>query len=55
MKIIIIGGVAAGATAATNIRRKSEDAEIILLEKDRDTSFKNCEIPYFLSYMVEDS
>lgn len=55
MKIIIIGGVAAGATAATNIRRKSEDAEIILLEKGRDTSFKNCEIPYFLSYMVEDS
>lgn len=55
MKIVIIGGVAAGATAATNIRKLSEDAEIILLEKDRDTSFKNCEIPYYLSHMVEDS
>lgn len=55
MKILIIGGVAAGATAATNIRRKDKDAEIILLEKGRDTSFKNCEIPYYLSYMVEKS
>lgn len=54
MKILIIGGVAAGATAATNIRRLDENAEIILLEKGIDTSFKNCEIPYYLSYMVED-
>lgn len=55
MKILIIGGVAAGATAGTNIRKKDKDAEIILLEKGRDTSFKNCEIPYYLSYMVEES
>ena len=52
MKIIIIGGVAAGATCATNIRKISDENEIILLEKGRDTSFKNCEIPYYLSYMV---
>lgn len=54
MKIIIIGGVAAGATCATNIRKISDEDQIILLEKGRDTSFKNCEIPYYLSYMVED-
>lgn len=55
MKILIIGAVAAGATLATNLRKLSEECEIILLEKGRDTSFKNCEIPYFLSHMVEDS
>ncbi|NVF11193.1 FAD-dependent oxidoreductase [Anaerococcus sp. AGMB00486] len=55
MKIVIIGAVAAGATAATNIRKISKDSEIILLEKGRDTSFKNCEIPYYLSEMVKDS
>lgn len=54
MKIVIIGGVAAGATCATNLRKLSDENEIILLEKGRDTSFKNCEIPYYLSYMVED-
>lgn len=54
MKILIIGGVAAGATCATNLRKLSDKNEIILIEKGRDTSFKNCEIPYYLSYMVED-
>ena len=54
MKILIIGGVAAGATCATNLRKLSDENEIILIEKGRDTSFKNCEIPYYLSYMVED-
>ncbi|KWZ92643.1 pyridine nucleotide-disulfide oxidoreductase [Anaerococcus hydrogenalis] len=54
MKILIIGGVAAGATCATNLRKLSDENEIILIEKGRDTSFKNCEIPYYLSYIVED-
>lgn len=54
MKILIIGGVAAGATCSTNLRKLSDENEIILIEKGRDTSFKNCEIPYYLSYMVED-
>ncbi|MDU2828904.1 MAG: FAD-dependent oxidoreductase [Anaerococcus sp.] len=53
MKILIIGGVAAGATCATNLRKLSDENEIILIEKGRDTSFKNCEIPYYLSYMVD--
>ena len=54
MKILIIGGVAAGATVATNLKRLSKENEIIIFEKGRDTSFKNCEIPYYLSYMVDD-
>lgn len=54
MKILIIGGVASGATCATNLRKLSDEDEIILIEKGRDTSFKNCEIPYYLSYMVDD-
>ena len=53
MKILIIGGVAAGATCATNLRKLSDENEIILIERGRDTSFKNCEIPYYLSYIVE--
>ncbi|MDU3153943.1 MAG: hypothetical protein E6706_06970 [Anaerococcus hydrogenalis] len=39
MKIVIIGAVAAGATCATNLRKLSDENEIILLEKGRDTSF----------------
>lgn len=55
MKIVIIGGVAAGATFATNLRRLSENAEIVMFEKGRDVSFKNCEIPYYLSGHIDDS
>lgn len=55
MKVVIIGGVAAGATFATNFRRLNEEAEIIIFEKDRDVSYRNCEIPYYLSGMIDDS
>jgi NADPH-dependent 2,4-dienoyl-CoA reductase/sulfur reductase-like enzyme/rhodanese-related sulfurtransferase len=47
-KIIIIGGVAAGATAAAKVRRISPDAEIIMLEAGPDISFANCGLPYFI-------
>ncbi len=48
-RIVIIGGVAAGATAAARARRLDETAEIILLEKGPYVSFANCGLPYFLS------
>lgn len=48
-RIIIIGGVAAGATAAARARRLDEHAEIILLERGPYVSFANCGLPYFLS------
>jgi NADPH-dependent 2,4-dienoyl-CoA reductase/sulfur reductase-like enzyme/rhodanese-related sulfurtransferase len=47
-KIVIIGGVAAGATAAAKARRISETAEIIMLEAGPDISFANCGLPYYI-------
>ncbi|HAS73865.1 MAG TPA: CoA-disulfide reductase [Clostridiales bacterium UBA8960] len=47
-KIVIIGGVAAGATAAAKVRRLSADAEITILEAGADISFANCRLPYFI-------
>jgi len=47
-KIIIIGGVAAGATAAAKVRRISADAQITLLEAGPDISFANCGLPYYI-------
>lgn len=47
-KILIIGGVAAGATAAARARRLDGDANITLLEAGDDVSFANCGLPYFL-------
>jgi NADPH-dependent 2,4-dienoyl-CoA reductase/sulfur reductase-like enzyme/rhodanese-related sulfurtransferase len=48
MKLLIVGGVAGGASAAARARRLSEDAEIILFERGPDVSFANCGLPYFL-------
>lgn len=47
-KIVIIGGVAAGATAAAKARRLSADAEITILEAGPDISFANCGLPYYI-------
>lgn len=47
-KIVIVGGVAAGATAAAKVRRLSPDADITLLEAGPDISFANCGLPYFI-------
>jgi len=47
-KIIIIGGVAAGATAAAKARRLSSDAQITILEAGADISFANCGLPYYI-------
>ena len=48
MKLIIVGGVAGGASAAARARRLSEDAEIILFERGPDVSFANCGLPYYV-------
>ncbi|MDP4208244.1 MAG: FAD-dependent oxidoreductase [Bacteroidota bacterium] len=47
-KIIIIGGVAAGATAAAKVRRISASAQIIMIEAGPDISFANCGLPYYI-------
>ncbi len=54
MKIIIIGGVAGGATAATRLRRLSEENEIIIFEKGEYVSFANCGLPYHIGGTIDD-
>ena len=49
MKVIIVGGVAGGMSAATRLRRLMEDAEIIVFEKGPFVSFANCGLPYHIS------
>ena len=54
MKIIIIGGVAGGATTAARIRRVDETAEIVLLEKGKHISYANCGLPYYIGGVIEE-
>ena len=54
MKIIIIGGVAGGATTAARIRRVDETAEIILLEKGKHISYANCGLSYYIGGVIEE-
>ncbi len=54
MKIIVIGGVAGGATTAARIRRMDETAEIVLLEKGKYISYANCGLPYYIGGTIED-
>lgn len=54
MKIIIIGGVAGGATAATRIRRLNETAQITIYEKSGYISYANCGLPYYLGGVIKD-
>ena len=48
MKVVIVGGVAGGATTATRLRRLNEKAEIILVERGNFISFANCGLPYYI-------
>ncbi|SHH82828.1 NADPH-dependent 2,4-dienoyl-CoA reductase, sulfur reductase [Caloranaerobacter azorensis DSM 13643] len=54
-KILIVGGVAGGASAAARLRRLSEEDQIIMFEKGSHVSFSNCCLPYHLSGVVEDA
>lgn len=53
-KILIVGGVAGGASAATRARRMNDRARIIMLEKDGFVSFANCGLPYHLGGVIQD-
>ena len=52
-KIVIVGGVAGGASAAAKARRCSEEAEIIMFEKGPDIAYANCGLPYYLSGVID--
>lgn len=54
MRILVIGGVAAGGSAATKARRTNEDAEIVLFERGSYVSFANCGLPYYIGGVIED-
>lgn len=53
-KMLIVGGVAGGASVAAKLRRYSEEDEIIMFEKGPNVSFSNCSLPYHLSGVIED-
>ena len=54
MKIVIVGGVAGGATAAARIRRLDEKAEIVVFERSGYISYANCGLPYYIGGTIED-
>lgn len=53
-KILIVGGVAGGATAAARLRRLGEDDQIIMFERDEFISFANCGLPYYIGNVITD-
>ena len=53
MKVVIVGGVAGGATAAARIRRLDEQAEIIVFERSGYVSYANCGLPYYIGGVIE--
>ena len=54
MKVIIVGGGAAGASCAARLRRLNEDAEIIIIEKTNEVSIANCGLPYYVSGVINE-
>ena len=54
MKVVIIGGVAGGATAAARLRRLDETAEIVVFERSGYVSYANCGLPYYIGGVIED-
>ena len=55
MKIVIVGGVAGGATAAARLRRLDERAEIVVFERSGYISYANCGLPYYIGGTIEDA
>jgi NADPH-dependent 2,4-dienoyl-CoA reductase/sulfur reductase-like enzyme/rhodanese-related sulfurtransferase len=53
-KVIIVGGVAGGASTAARLRRLEEDTEIIMFERDEYISYANCGLPYYLSGVIKE-
>ena len=54
MKVIIVGGVAGGASAAARIRRLDEEAEILVFERSGHVSYANCGLPYYIGGVIQD-
>ena len=54
MRVLIVGGVAGGATTATRLRRLDEKAEIIIFERGQYVSFANCGLPYYIGNVIKE-
>lgn len=54
MKVIIVGGVAGGATAAARLRRLDENVQIIMIERSGFVSYANCGLPYYVGGTITD-
>lgn len=54
MKVLIVGGVAGGATTAARLRRLNENAEIIIIERSHYVSYANCGLPYYVGGVITD-
>jgi len=55
MKVVIVGGVAGGASAAARIRRLDETAQIVMIERSGYVSYANCGLPYYVGGTIESS
>ena len=53
-RVVIVGGVAGGMSAATRLRRLDEEASIVVLERSGHVSYANCGLPYFVGGVIED-
>ena len=53
MKVVIVGGVAGGASAAARIRRLDEYAQIIMIERSGYVSYANCGLPYYVGGVIK--
>ena len=54
MKVLIVGGVAAGTKTAAKLKREMPDAEVTILTKDRDISYAGCGLPYYLGEVIRE-
>src|ERR1035437_2110920 len=53
-RVLIVGGVAGGASCAARLRRQAEDAEIVVFDRGPYVSFANCGLPYYVGNVIQD-
>ena len=54
MKVVIIGGVAAGTKVAAKLKREDRSIEVLLITKSKDISYAGCGLPYYVGNVIED-
>ena len=54
MKVLIVGGVAAGTKVAAKLKRERPDAQVLILNKGKDISYAGCGLPYYVGHVIEE-